>query len=222
MSRTRRVALVLVTIGLLLLGIVSGSSAASLKVASACITLHHSQQTSSIYQRPTRLQIAKTEQFCKLARLSVNKLRYWDKDENRWRLYPRHKNQKCWEIIDLRESVPTCMMARKQVRQHTERFVQLTDKIHELTRPKLAGWLLDSFTCVHGGEGAWNANTGNGYYGGLQMDISFQQAYGPEFYARWGTADNWPIWAQLFTAVRGYLSRGFAPWPNTARACGLL
>ena len=66
------------------------------------------------------------------------------------------------------------------------------------------------------------SNTGNGYYGGLQMDWRFMQRYGPEFVARWGTADNWPVWAQLEAAARAHDSgRGFTPWPNTARACGL-
>lgn len=84
-------------------------------------------------------------------------------------------------------------------------------------------WLNDSFLCIHHYEGAWNANTGNGYYGGLQMDLSFQGLYGGDFQRRWGTADNWPPWAQLQTAVRAYQAgRGFAPWPNTARACGLI
>jgi hypothetical protein len=80
-----------------------------------------------------------------------------------------------------------------------------------------------AFQCIHHYEGAWNANTGNGYYGGLQMDLSFQGSYGPEFLHRWGTADNWPAWAQLQAAVRAYQSgRGFYPWPNTAQACGLI
>jgi hypothetical protein len=80
-----------------------------------------------------------------------------------------------------------------------------------------------SFLCIHHYEGAWNANTGNGYYGGLQMDLSFQGLYGADFLRRWGTADNWPPWAQLRAAVRAYQSgRGFYPWPNTARACGLI
>jgi hypothetical protein len=83
--------------------------------------------------------------------------------------------------------------------------------------------LSSAFLCIHRYEGAWNANTGNGYYGGLQMDRRFQSLYGSEFVARWGTADNWPAWAQLQVAVRAYNSgRGFYPWPNTARACGLI
>jgi hypothetical protein len=83
--------------------------------------------------------------------------------------------------------------------------------------------LSSAFLCIHRYEGAWDSNTGNGYYGGLQMDRRFQSLYGPEYVARWGTADNWPVWAQLQVAIRAYQSgRGFYPWPNTARACGLI
>ena len=83
--------------------------------------------------------------------------------------------------------------------------------------------LEQAFLCIHHYEGAWNSNTGNGYYGGLQMDVAFQSLYGSEFLHRWGTADRWPVWAQIETAARAYRSgRGFYPWPNTARACGLI
>jgi hypothetical protein len=83
--------------------------------------------------------------------------------------------------------------------------------------------LSSAFLCIHRYEGAWTANTGNGYYGGLQMDRRFQSLYGSDYVARWGTADNWPAWAQLQAAARAYQSgRGFYPWPNTARACGLI
>jgi hypothetical protein len=89
--------------------------------------------------------------------------------------------------------------------------------------PAIPARLHDSFLCIHRFEGSWNANTGNGYYGGLQFDRSFQSQYGREFVERFGTADNWPVWAQLQAAVRAYQSgRGFTPWPNTARVCGLL
>jgi len=83
--------------------------------------------------------------------------------------------------------------------------------------------LSSAFLCIHHYEGAWDSNTGNGYYGGLQMDRRFQTLYGADFVAKWGTADNWPAWAQLQVAVRAYRSgRGFYPWPNTARVCGLI
>jgi hypothetical protein len=82
--------------------------------------------------------------------------------------------------------------------------------------------VLNPLLCIKSGEGAWTSNTGNGYYGGLQADLSFQKAYGLVYYLRWETANNWPRWAQLHMGYRGWLARGFYPWPNTARACGLI
>jgi hypothetical protein len=93
----------------------------------------------------------------------------------------------------------------------------------EPVHPPIPASLEAAFLCIHHYEGAWSSNTGNGYYGGLQMDLAFQNLYGSDFVGRWGTADTWPVWAQLRAAVRAYQSgRGFSPWPNTARACGLL
>ncbi len=94
---------------------------------------------------------------------------------------------------------------------------------HGWARPPIPATLQAAFLCIHHFEGAWNSNTGNGYFGGLQMDVRFQSLYGADFARRWGTADNWPAWAQLQAAVRAYRAgRGFWPWPNTARACGLI
>ena len=91
------------------------------------------------------------------------------------------------------------------------------------TTPAIPGFLEQAFLCIHRYEGAWDSNTGNGYYGGLQMDVGFQSLYGGAYLRKYGTADRWPVWAQLDAAVRAYRSgRGFGPWPNTARACGLL
>lgn len=74
--------------------------------------------------------------------------------------------------------------------------------------------------CVRSHEGAWN-DAGAPYWGGMQMDMSFQRTYGADHYRRWGTADNWPWWAQLEAAYRGWLFRGWAPWPATSVRCGL-
>jgi hypothetical protein len=83
---------------------------------------------------------------------------------------------------------------------------------------RLAAWL-----CIHRREGPWNANTGNGYFGGLQMDLAFQRAYGRELLRRKGRAHRWSPIEQIWVAERAYRSgRGFYPWPNTARACGLI
>jgi hypothetical protein len=74
----------------------------------------------------------------------------------------------------------------------------------------------------HESHGTWDISTGNGYYGGLQMDRGFQQTYSPRLYASKGTADNWTVEEQMLTAEKAFASRGFTPWPNTARTCGLL
>lgn len=76
--------------------------------------------------------------------------------------------------------------------------------------------------CIHRYEGAWN-DAGAPYYGGLQMDISFQRSYGGELLRRKGTADNWTPLEQMWVAERARRSGlGFSPWPNTGRMCGLL
>ena len=77
--------------------------------------------------------------------------------------------------------------------------------------------------CIHTREGSWTANTGNGYYGGLQMDLTFQRTYGSYLLRAKGTADRWTPYEQMWVAERAYRSgRGFYPWPNTARACGYI
>ncbi len=83
-------------------------------------------------------------------------------------------------------------------------------------------WALRAFLCIHRHEGAWN-DPNPPYYGGLQMDMAFQRSYGPEYLRRYGTADNWPPSVQIAVAYRAVRSgRGFYPWPNAARRCGLL
>jgi hypothetical protein len=82
--------------------------------------------------------------------------------------------------------------------------------------------LVRDFKCIHHWEGAWN-DPNPPYWGGLQMDMAFQRRYGREFLHAFGTADHWPSAIQITVAIRAYLSgRGFWPWPNTARRCGLL
>lgn len=82
--------------------------------------------------------------------------------------------------------------------------------------------LVKGFLCIHRHEGAWD-DPGAPYYGGLQFDMEFQRAYGREFLRAFGTADHWPPMIQVTVAIRAYLSgRGWWPWPNTARMCGLL
>lgn len=82
---------------------------------------------------------------------------------------------------------------------------------------------LAEWTCIHGKEGAWN-DTGDPYWGGLQMDRTFMTTYGRDMIAKYGGwAHLWTPRDQMIVAERAYdAGRGFNPWPNTARACGLL
>jgi hypothetical protein len=82
--------------------------------------------------------------------------------------------------------------------------------------PYRSAWL-----CIHRHEGSWR-DSGAPYYGGLQMDVSFQLRYGRELFRRKGTADHWTPLEQMWTAERAHREVGFTAWPNSARACGVL
>jgi hypothetical protein len=83
--------------------------------------------------------------------------------------------------------------------------------------PHAAAW-----RCIHRFEGAWT-DAGSPYYGGLQMDLGFQRHYGAYLLRKKGTADRWTPLEQMWVAERALQAgRGFYPWPNTARACGLI
>ena len=91
-----------------------------------------------------------------------------------------------------------------------------------LSPPRRGQWLCIHRYERHPGQG-WRTRTGNGYYGGLQMSLDFQRTYGAELLRTKGTADRWTPIEQIWVAERAYRSgRGFYPWPNTARNCGLI
>jgi hypothetical protein len=75
--------------------------------------------------------------------------------------------------------------------------------------------------CIHHYEGSWT-DPNAPYYGGLQMDVEFQRTYGLYLYRSKGTADHWTALEQMWVAERAFRTRGYWPWPNTARYCGLL
>ena len=83
--------------------------------------------------------------------------------------------------------------------------------------PRYGSWM-----CIHHYEGSWT-DPNAPYYGGLQMDMSFMEAYGSKLLRMKGTADHWTPLEQIWVAERAFQSgRGFYPWPNTARWCGLI
>jgi hypothetical protein len=83
--------------------------------------------------------------------------------------------------------------------------------------PHKRGWL-----CIHRFEASWN-DSGDPYWGGLQMDRGFMRTYAPRLLLRRGLANRWSALEQMWVAERAHRSgRGYWPWANTARACGLL
>ena len=83
--------------------------------------------------------------------------------------------------------------------------------------PHLRAW-----RCIHRHEGSWR-DPAAPYYGGLQMDLAFQRAYGRRLLARKGTANRWTPLEQMWVAEKAFRAgRGFHPWPTSARRCGLI
>jgi len=79
-----------------------------------------------------------------------------------------------------------------------------------------------AWSCIHRYEASW-ADDGSPYYGGLQMDYSFQRTYGYYLLQIKGTANHWNPLEQMWVAEYAFRSgRGFYPWPNTARYCHLI
>jgi hypothetical protein len=86
-----------------------------------------------------------------------------------------------------------------------------------LRPPHRSAWL-----CIQRHEGAWT-DAGAPYYGGLQMDLSFQRTYAPDLLRRKGTANRWTPLEQMWVAERALRrGTGFYPWPTAARTCGLI
>lgn len=147
-----------------------------------------------------------------------NGLRFYQTAANQWRAQMDARPYRVGSAADS----PSCAYVRWAAELWRERAREAKAAFRSWFTRTYAKW-----RCIHEHEGAWN-DTGAPHWGGLQMDMDFQRTYGSEFMARWGTADGWPVWAQLLAAERayhgyaGYGGRGFHPWPNTARACGLL
>lgn len=69
---------------------------------------------------------------------------------------------------------------------------------------------------VHWCEGAWDANTGNGFYGGLQFDKGTWDSVKrnrPRI-SRYAYAHHAPPWVQIAAAELLRRQRGLGPWPT--------
>jgi hypothetical protein len=123
--------------------------------------------------------------------------------------------------------------SRPELHPRSRRFDSLLERRHWAARrwhakavrarraghhpPHRAAW-----ACIHRWEGPWR-DPNPPYYGGLQMDLTFQRMYGRRLLRRHGTADHWTRLAQMWVAERALRAgRGFYPWPTSARSCGLI
>jgi hypothetical protein len=112
---------------------------------------------------------------------------------------------------------PVSRASLERARDVWRRRAVLTRRHFLAGPPHRRAWL-----CIHRYEGAWS-DRGAPYYGGLQMDLGFQARYGGLLLRVKGTADNWTPLEQMWIAEKAYRSgRGFYPWPNAARYCGLI
>jgi len=80
----------------------------------------------------------------------------------------------------------------------------------------------EAWVCIHRHEAAWN-DRGDPYWGRCRW-IADHARLRPRHIRRHhgGLADTWTPAEQIVVAERAYSTRGFAPWPQTARSCGLV
>jgi Transglycosylase-like domain len=71
--------------------------------------------------------------------------------------------------------------------------------------------------CESGGN--WSANTGNGYFGGLQFTRGTWHSFGGGAFA--GTADQATRSEQIAVAEKVLRAQGWRAWPSCSRRVGL-
>ena len=136
------------------------------------------------------------------------------------RVIQRHRREAWhWERVMGRPLTRQLANASTEAQQRLEAWRRLALSLRRRAQnpPHKQAWL-----CIHHFEGSWR-DPNPPYFGGLQMDVQFQRTYGAAIFRLKGTADHWTPIEQMWAAERAHRSgRGFYPWPNTARYCGLI
>jgi hypothetical protein len=151
-------------------------------------------------------QVAPVESFALLRRIEAHRDETW-----RWQ---RVMQKRRTPFVNSARRTPSVAYRRWVAGLWLHRAIVARNQAHR--PPHKVQWL-----CIHHYEGSWT-DPGNPYYGGLQMDVGFQRTYGLDLYRSKGTADHWTPLEQMWVAERAFRTRGYWPWPNTARYCGLL
>jgi hypothetical protein len=136
------------------------------------------------------------------------------------RVIQRHRREAWhWERVMGRPLTRQLASASTEAQRRLEAWRRLALSLRRRAQnpPHKQAWL-----CIHRFEGSWR-DPDPPYFGGLQMDVQFQRTYGAAIFRLKGTADHWTPIEQMWAAERAHRSgRGFYPWPNTARYCGLI
>jgi hypothetical protein len=120
-------------------------------------------------------------------------------------------------VLQSGETPFSSLLAKR--RWMVRRWYAKAERARTLARrpPHRTEWL-----CIHVYEGPWD-DPDAPYYGGLQMDLTFQHTYGSRLLRRKGTADRWTPLEQMWVAEGAIRAgRSFHPWPMSARRCGLI
>lgn len=145
--------------------------------------------------------------------------------------HTRASVRRCWDEITVYAYRDVRRIPASRVRAIRSTWISRLADIRSRNRPRQECWRSHQWAesragrCVSSLEGGLRSvsQPSGTYHGKWQSNRAFEEAYGREFVRRgWGRASNWPEWAQDLMGWRGWSSRGWHPWPNTARRCGLL
>jgi hypothetical protein len=199
-------------------GMATAAAAAGLRTGEDSSTQRSSTTTSATTSTTTSTTVGSTTDAAKApSRWQLRAASAWRRHIRRFRADTRH-----WLTVmhgrppaDVPRSLAVHSPAR--LRQLARRWRHRAHRVwwHAKHPPELRDWL-----CIHRYEGSWT-DSGSPYWGGLQMNLSFQESYGNWLLHHKGTAEHWSPLEQIWVAVRASRVRGFSPWPATARYCGV-
>jgi hypothetical protein len=173
--------------------------------------------TNTTSTTTTAATVATTQSDAAARRAEARAARYWNRHIQSYRAGTQR-----W--LAVMHGGPVSSTVRRSPAAHSVTGLRLLARTWR-HREHAAWWRathpphLQSWMCIHRYEGSWR-DSGGPYWGGLQMDLGFQSTYGSWLLRHKGTADHWSPLEQIWVAVRAAHSRGFSPWPNTARYCG--
>ena len=128
-----------------------------------------------------------------------------------------------WQAVAQQQEAELKRLRRRErrARRLAHRRSRIIRRLTIAMRSSVEGPARVGLRCIHPHEASWTDDRAP-YWGGLQMDLDFQRTYGGPLLRALGTANHWPPAAQLAVGeIAYYAGRGYGPWPNTRKACGL-